>query len=131
LAAKFLSSVFYVFNFLQVGYNSGRWDAEAVAMAADSYVNVQEKAETYKDEALQNLFLMNNLNYVVTSMQSYGSSKLLPEDWVSRHRALVATYRVGYLKVGVSGRGVEGCCVVVGVVLYLECSLMYRSRPEV
>ena len=53
----------------------------------------------YKEVALQNLFLMNNLNYVVGSMQSYGSTQLLPEEWVSRHRALVNTYKSQYLKV--------------------------------
>lgn len=53
----------------------------------------------YKTLALQSLFLMNNLNYVVRSMQSYGSSQLLPEEWVSRHRALVNMYKTNYLMV--------------------------------
>jgi len=60
--------------------------------------NLEEKSRMYKEVALQNLFLMNNLNYVVGSMQSYGSSQLLPEEWVSRHRALVNTYKSQYLK---------------------------------
>eukprot|EP00873_Tetraselmis_striata_P012678 jgi/Tetstr1/432942/TSEL_022280.t1 len=81
------------------GLLSSRIAGSIINILMALFQNLQEKAETYKDEALQQLFLMNNLNYVVTSMQSYGSSQLLPEDWVSRHRALVATYRVGYLKV--------------------------------
>lgn len=60
---------------------------------------MEEKARLYDDAGLQNIFLMNNLYYVVQKvMDSPPLRELLGDDWLRRHRGQIRQYEAGYLR---------------------------------
>ncbi|WOL06903.1 hypothetical protein Cni_G15638 [Canna indica] len=56
------------------------------------------KAEAHRDAALSNLFLANNLQYIVNKVRSCGLLELLGEEWAARHAAKARQYASGYEK---------------------------------
>ncbi|TVU01560.1 hypothetical protein EJB05_52980, partial [Eragrostis curvula] len=60
---------------------------------------LDDKARLYDDAGLQNIFLMNNLYYVVQKvMDSPPLRELLGDDWLRRHRGQIRQYEAGYLR---------------------------------
>ncbi|XP_042463890.1 exocyst complex component EXO70A1-like [Zingiber officinale] len=51
--------------------------------------NLDVKSKMYKDTALQYLFLMNNIHYIVKSARRSEAKDLLGDDWIQRHRRIV------------------------------------------
>ncbi|CAO2184407.1 unnamed protein product [Urochloa humidicola] len=60
---------------------------------------VEEKSRLYDDAGLQNIFLMNNLYYVVQKVrESPPLRELLGDDWLRRHRGQIRQYEAAYLR---------------------------------
>ncbi|CAM6096008.1 unnamed protein product [Calypogeia fissa] len=58
--------------------------------------NLDGKSKLYKDPALTQLFLMNNIHYMVKSVRRSEAKELLGDDWVQRHRRIVQQHASGY-----------------------------------
>ncbi|XP_031477275.1 exocyst complex component EXO70B1-like [Nymphaea colorata] len=60
--------------------------------------NVVEKSKLYKDAAIQYIFLMNNIQYIVQRVKDSELSALLGDRWVKKRRGQVRQYATGYLR---------------------------------
>lgn len=61
--------------------------------------NLEGKAKQYRDPALAQVFLMNNIHYMVKSVRRSEAKDMLGEDWVQRHRRIVQQHAQGYRRV--------------------------------
>ncbi|OAY42986.1 exocyst complex component EXO70A1 [Manihot esculenta] len=61
--------------------------------------NLDGKARQYKDPALTQLFLMNNIHYIVRSVRRSEAKDLLGDDWVQIHRRIVQQHANQYKRV--------------------------------
>ncbi|XP_024011245.1 exocyst complex component EXO70A1 [Eutrema salsugineum] len=61
--------------------------------------NLDGKSKQYKDAALTQLFLMNNVHYIVRSIRRSEAKDLLGDDWVQIHRKIVQQYAKEYKRV--------------------------------
>ncbi|PAN36353.1 hypothetical protein PAHAL_6G276400 [Panicum hallii] len=60
---------------------------------------INDKSRLYDDAGLQNIFLMNNLYYVVQKVrESPPLRELLGDDWLRRHRGQIRQYETAYLR---------------------------------
>ncbi|KAE8816241.1 exocyst complex component EXO70B1-like [Hordeum vulgare] len=59
---------------------------------------IEDKAKLYDDEALQNIFLMNNLWYVVQKIKDSELKTLLGDNWIRKRRGQIRRYSTGYLR---------------------------------
>ncbi|XP_045792562.1 exocyst complex component EXO70B1 [Trifolium pratense] len=60
--------------------------------------NLDEKSKLYEDSALQQVFLMNNLHYLVRKVKDSDLRGLLGDDWVRKRRGQVRQYATAYLR---------------------------------
>ncbi|NP_001351684.1 exocyst complex component EXO70B1-like [Cicer arietinum] len=60
--------------------------------------NLDEKSKLYEDIALQQVFLMNNLYYLVRKVKDSDLRAVLGDDWVRKRRGQVRQYATGYLR---------------------------------
>ncbi|GAB2300751.1 hypothetical protein Dimus_034788 [Dionaea muscipula] len=58
--------------------------------------NLDGKSKQYKDASLTQLFLMNNIHYIVRSVRRSEAKDLLGDDWVQRHRRIVQQHANQY-----------------------------------
>ncbi|KAJ7976210.1 Exocyst subunit Exo70 family protein [Quillaja saponaria] len=80
--------------------------------------NLDGKSKQYKDPALTQLFLMNNIHYIVRSVRRSEAKDMLGDDWVQIHRRIVQQHANQYKRVSwakcltvpgnSSGGGVDG-----------------------
>ncbi|GAA0144286.1 membrane traffic protein [Lithospermum erythrorhizon] len=61
--------------------------------------NLDGKSKQYKDLALTQLFLMNNIHYMVRSVRRSEAKDLLGDDWVQRHRRIVQQHANQYKRI--------------------------------
>ncbi|CAF1898905.1 hypothetical protein BRARA_B01536 [Brassica rapa] len=61
--------------------------------------NLDGKSKQYKDAALTQLFLMNNVHYIVRSVRRSEAKDLLGDDWVQIHRRIVQQHANQYKRV--------------------------------
>ncbi|GFS31124.1 exocyst subunit exo70 family protein A1 [Actinidia rufa] len=61
--------------------------------------NLDGKSKQYKDPALTNLFLMNNIHYMVRSVRRSEAKDLLGDDWVQIHRRIVQQHANQYKRI--------------------------------
>lgn len=61
--------------------------------------NLDGKSKQYKDAALTQLFLMNNIHYIVRSVRRSEAKDLLGDDWVQRHRRIVQQHANQYKRI--------------------------------
>ncbi|GAV57320.1 Exo70 domain-containing protein [Cephalotus follicularis] len=61
--------------------------------------NLDGKAKQYKDPALTQLFLMNNIHYIVRSVRRSEAKDSLGDDWVQIHRRIVQQHANQYKRV--------------------------------
>ncbi|GAB4856290.1 hypothetical protein Ancab_014218 [Ancistrocladus abbreviatus] len=61
--------------------------------------NLDGKSKQYRDPALTQLFLMNNIHYIVRSVRRSEAKDLLGDDWVQRHRRIVQQHANQYKRV--------------------------------
>ncbi|XP_058093220.1 exocyst complex component EXO70B1 [Magnolia sinica] len=60
--------------------------------------NLEEKSKLYEDGAMQYIFLMNNILYVVQKVKDSELGKLLGDRWVRKRRGQVRQYATSYLR---------------------------------
>ncbi|XP_050375742.1 exocyst complex component EXO70B1 [Argentina anserina] len=60
--------------------------------------NLLEKSKVYEDAALQCVFMMNNIQYLVQKVKDSELRKLLGDNWVRKRRGQVRQYATGYLR---------------------------------
>ncbi|XP_022766053.1 exocyst complex component EXO70A1-like isoform X1 [Durio zibethinus] len=61
--------------------------------------NLDGKSKQYKDPALTQLFLMNNIHYIVRSVRRSEATDLLGDDWVQIHRRIVQQHANQYKRI--------------------------------
>ncbi|KAG9446007.1 hypothetical protein H6P81_012135 [Aristolochia fimbriata] len=60
--------------------------------------NLEEKAKLYEDAAMQYIFLMNNILYIVKKVKDSELRELLGDLWVRKRRGQVRQYATSYLR---------------------------------
>lgn len=60
--------------------------------------NLEEKSKLYEDAALQQMFLMNNLYYLVRKVKDSDLRTVLGDDWIRKRRGQIRQYATGYLR---------------------------------
>ncbi|KAM6547728.1 hypothetical protein CsatB_019404 [Cannabis sativa] len=75
--------------------------------------NLDGKSKQYKDPALTQLFLMNNVHYIVRSVRRSDAKNLLGDDWVQIHRRIVQQHANQYKRV--SWAKILQCLTVQGL----------------
>ncbi|KAK6123714.1 hypothetical protein DH2020_042549 [Rehmannia glutinosa] len=60
--------------------------------------NIEEKSRMYEDTAMQYIFLMNNILYIVQKVKDSELRKLLGDNWIKKRRGLVRQYATQYLR---------------------------------
>ncbi|KAK6920530.1 Exocyst complex subunit Exo70, C-terminal [Dillenia turbinata] len=60
--------------------------------------NLGEKSRLYEDGAMQNIFLMNNILYIVQKVKDSELGKLLGDTWVRKRRGQIRQYSTLYLR---------------------------------
>ncbi len=58
--------------------------------------NLEAKAKAFKSEPLSPLFLMNNVHYMVWTVEQSPAAELLGTQWVERHKDFVEAYGEQY-----------------------------------
>ncbi|KAB1199899.1 Exocyst complex component EXO70B1 [Morella rubra] len=69
-----------------------------VSLISSLQANLEEKSRLYEDSALQYIFLMNNLLYVVQRVKDSDLRELLGDNWVKRRRGKVRQFGTSYLR---------------------------------
>ncbi|XP_019076942.1 exocyst complex component EXO70A1 isoform X2 [Vitis vinifera] len=83
----------------------GEGDADAQLASVTTQImlalqnNLDGKSKQYKDPALTQLFLMNNIHYIVRSVRRSEAKDLLGDDWVQIHRRIVQQHANQYKRV--------------------------------
>ncbi|GJY20568.1 exocyst complex component EXO70A1-like protein [Tanacetum coccineum] len=57
------------------------------------------KSKQYKDQALTQLFMMNNIHYIVRSVRRSEAKDMLGDDWVQIHRRVVQQHANQYKRI--------------------------------
>ncbi|KAJ4960172.1 hypothetical protein NE237_020082 [Protea cynaroides] len=60
--------------------------------------NLEEKSKLYEDIAMQYIFLMNNILYIVQKVKGSELGKLLGDQWVRKRRGQIRQYSTSYLR---------------------------------
>ncbi|XP_054821450.1 exocyst complex component EXO70B1 [Prosopis cineraria] len=60
--------------------------------------NLQEKSRIYEDSAMQYIFLMNNIYYIVKKVKDSDLRNVLGDDWVRKRRGQIRQYATAYLR---------------------------------
>ncbi|KAJ4835217.1 hypothetical protein Tsubulata_021044 [Turnera subulata] len=60
--------------------------------------NLEEKSRLYEDQAMQYVFLMNNVLYIVQKVKDSDLIKILGDQWVRRRRAQIRQKANAYLR---------------------------------
>ncbi|KAK9277963.1 hypothetical protein L1049_027520 [Liquidambar formosana] len=60
--------------------------------------NIEEKSRLYEDGAMQYIFLMNNILYIVQKVKDSELGKLLGDHWVRKRRGQIRQYATSYLR---------------------------------
>ncbi|KAE9602683.1 putative exocyst complex component Exo70, cullin repeat-like-containing domain-containing protein [Lupinus albus] len=60
--------------------------------------NLGEKSRLYEDNAMQHVFLMNNLHYLVRKVKDSDLGKILGDDWIRKRGGQIRQYATGYLR---------------------------------
>ncbi|EOY22076.1 hypothetical protein QUC31_007551 [Theobroma cacao] len=58
--------------------------------------NLQKKSKLYKNEALQHIFLMNNVHYVVQKVKGSELRLFFGDEWIRKHNAKFQQYATNY-----------------------------------
>ncbi|CAK9328035.1 unnamed protein product [Citrullus colocynthis] len=60
--------------------------------------NLMEKSKLYEDVAMQFIFLMNNILYIVKKVKDSELAQLLGDNWLRRHSGQIRQYETSYLR---------------------------------
>ncbi|XP_076883412.1 exocyst complex component EXO70A1-like [Bidens hawaiensis] len=61
--------------------------------------NLDGKSKYYKDQALTQIFMMNNIHYIVRSVRRSEAKDMLGDDWVQIHRRVVQQHANQYKRI--------------------------------
>ncbi|KAI3523150.1 hypothetical protein L1887_01207 [Cichorium endivia] len=61
--------------------------------------NLDGKSKQYKDQALPQIFMMNNIHYMVRSVRRSEAKEMLGDDWVQIHRRVVQQHANQYKRI--------------------------------
>ncbi|KAB2000085.1 hypothetical protein ES319_D12G206700v1 [Gossypium barbadense] len=61
--------------------------------------NLHKKSKLYKDEALQHIFLMNNLHYMVQKVKGSELRPFFGDEWIRKHNAKFQQHEMNYERV--------------------------------
>ncbi|RAL51741.1 hypothetical protein DM860_010459 [Cuscuta australis] len=75
--------------------------------------NLDGKSKQYKDPALTQLFMMNNIHYIVRSVRRSEAKDMLGDDWVQIHRRIVQQHANQYKRL--SWSKILQCVSIQGV----------------
>eukprot|EP01018_Ginkgo_biloba_P012251 Gb_18937 [translate_table: standard] len=78
------------------GPSNSQLAAATMRIMSALQINLEGKSKQYKDPALTQLFLMNNIHYMVRSVRRSEAKDLLGDDWVQRHRRIVQQHANQY-----------------------------------
>ncbi|KAK7265561.1 hypothetical protein RJT34_33181 [Clitoria ternatea] len=71
---------------------------QILLLMSDLEYNLVEKSRLYEDGAMQQVFLMNNLYYLVRKIKDSDLRKVLGDDWIRKRRGQIRQYATGYLR---------------------------------
>ncbi|KAI3454996.1 hypothetical protein Pfo_011659 [Paulownia fortunei] len=60
--------------------------------------NIEEKSRVYEDTAMQYIFLMNNILYIVQKVKDSELRNLLGDNWIRKRQGLIRQYATQYLR---------------------------------
>lgn len=60
--------------------------------------NLEEKAKMYEDSAMQYVFLMNNILYIVQKVKDSDLGNLLGDNWIRKNRGKIRQHSTSYLR---------------------------------
>ncbi|XP_008781888.1 exocyst complex component EXO70B1 [Phoenix dactylifera] len=60
--------------------------------------NLEEKSKLYEDAAMQYIFLMNNILYIVQKVKDSELRRLLGDHWIRKRRGQIRQYDTSYLR---------------------------------
>lgn len=81
------------------GQSNSQLAAATMRIMSALQTNLDGKSKQYKDPALTQLFLMNNIHYMVRSVRRSEAKDLLGDDWVQRHRRIVQQHANQYRRI--------------------------------
>ncbi|KAG4185619.1 hypothetical protein ERO13_A09G243400v2 [Gossypium hirsutum] len=58
--------------------------------------NLHKKSQLYKDEALQHIFLMNNIHYLVQKVKGSELRLFFGDEWIRKHNAMFQQHAMNY-----------------------------------
>ncbi|XP_044486368.1 exocyst complex component EXO70A1-like isoform X2 [Mangifera indica] len=88
-----------LFEEFDEGNPEGQLEAVTTKIILALHNNLDGKSKQYKDPALTQLFLMNNIHYIVRSVRRSEAKDVLGDDWVQIHRRIVQQYANQYKRV--------------------------------
>ncbi|CAN6439076.1 unnamed protein product [Victoria cruziana] len=94
------STVKQIFEEIDNSYEANSQLASVtMQMMSALQTNLDGKSKQYKDPALAEIFLMNNVHYIVRSVRRSEARDLLGDDWVQRHRKIVQQHANVYRRI--------------------------------
>ncbi|KAL3839112.1 hypothetical protein ACJIZ3_023703 [Penstemon smallii] len=60
--------------------------------------NIEEKSKMYEDIAMQYIFKMNNIHYIVQKIKDSELRSLLGDNWIKKRRGLIRQHATHYLR---------------------------------
>jgi exocyst complex component 7 len=69
----------------------------SVVMILES--NLESRSRSYKDEALQNIFMMNNICYMVQKVKDSELRSIMGDNWIRSHNGRFQTFAMNYERV--------------------------------
>ncbi|CAI5484385.1 unnamed protein product [Closterium sp. Yama58-4] len=67
-----------------------------IRIFAALHANLERKSKLYRDPALTQLFLMNNVHYIVHSVRKGELKEVVGKDWIDRQRRIVQQHAAAY-----------------------------------
>ncbi|KAG5575017.1 hypothetical protein H5410_055151 [Solanum commersonii] len=96
---NYQSTLKQLFQEFENGDSNSQLAAVTMRIMQALQTNLDGKSKQYKDPSLTNLFLMNNIHYMVRSVRRSEAKDLLGDDWVQRHRRVVQQHANQYKRI--------------------------------
>ncbi|CAL1394978.1 unnamed protein product [Linum trigynum] len=93
------STVKQLFQELESTDPEGQLAAVTTRIMQALQTNLDGKSKQYRDPALTQLFLMNNIHYIVRSVRRSEAKDMLGDDWVQIHRRIVQQHANQYKRI--------------------------------
>ncbi|KAL3635065.1 hypothetical protein CASFOL_022119 [Castilleja foliolosa] len=74
------------------------FDHRLLVLVTSLVSNVEEKSRMYEDNAIRNIFLMNNMLYIVQRVKGSELRNILGDDWIRKRQGLIQQHATQYLR---------------------------------